>query len=101
MRVRKHMRKGLNRISTQYNTLSLVRLVFSPVNTIITDIVPSLLSIGYSSLNNDCSFLQTLTMMLIIICHSYKKFFSDYTHSNDHIILTCWENSFLVQTIYR
>lgn len=89
MRVRKHMWKGLNTISTQYNTLSLVRLVFSPVHTIITDIVLSLLSIGYSSLNNDCSFLQTLTMTLIIICHSYKQSFSDYTHSNDHIILTC------------
>ena len=75
MRARMHMQKGLNTISTQYNTLSLVRLVFSPVHTIITGIVPSLLSIGYSSLNNDCSFLQTLTMTLIIICHSYKQSF--------------------------
>ena len=67
MRARMHMQKGLNTISTQYNTLSLVRLVFSPVHTIITGIVSSLLSIGYSSLNNDCSFLQTLTMTLIIL----------------------------------
>lgn len=76
MRVRKHTQKGLNTISTQYNTLSLVHLVFSPVHTIITGIVPSLLSIGYSSLNNDRSILQTLTMtLIIIICHSYKQSF--------------------------
>lgn len=100
MRVQKHMQKGLNTISTQYNALSLVRLVFSPVHTIITGIALSLLSISYSSLNNDCSFLQTLTMTLIIICYPYKESFSDYTHSNNHIILTCWANSFLVQTIY-
>lgn len=100
MRVQKHTQKGLNTISTQNNALSLVRLVFSPVHTIITSIALSLLSIGYSSLNNDCSFLQTLTMTLIIICHPYKESFSDYTHSNNHIILTYWANSFLVQTIY-
>ena len=75
MRARMYMQKGLNTISTQYNTLSLLRLVFSPVHTIITGIVPSLLSISYSSLNNDCSFLQTLTMTLLIICHSYKQSF--------------------------